>query len=90
MGIAISIFSILCCAAANFWFGYCTGKLKILKRIHAVSDNFEPRKGRTEAQIKNDMVLQLSNEIAKLDAIRTLDIGKGRKRLCMWIYKEKG
>jgi len=52
-----------------------------------ITDNFIPNKHRTEAQIANDAVLQLSNEIVRSGALKFDDTGDGEYRISLKLKK---
>jgi len=77
-----TIFSIL-----FFAIGMIAGFFLYSKTVITVTDRFKPNKNRTDEQIKNDAVLQLSNDIAKSGALETTELPNGYLRVNLKIVK---
>jgi hypothetical protein len=54
-----------------------------------VSDTFTPNKNRTERQLRNDAVLQLSNEIADSGALLLTQLKNGDYKATLKLVKKE-
>ena len=86
----IGLLIIALVVAASIGLGFYLGKMYVMKSVHKVSDVFKPKfGGRSKAQLYNDKVMQLTNEIAKLKPLEEKVVENGAIELTMYIYVPK-
>jgi hypothetical protein len=68
-------------------FGFLCGMVWEKRKTIKVTDRFTPNKMRTDEQIKNDAVMQLSNEITKSGALEIVELPNGDLRANLKLIK---
>ena len=81
----LAIFTIIGCIC--IWFGWVLNWRYVRRKIRVVSDIYTPKAGRTPRQAYQDKIMQLLNEIADKRPLIEKDLGDGKTKIAMHIYK---